>query len=69
MVSERILASYNEHSFSGTGLSLGVARFIRSDSDIDDDVSSLFRRADQALYLAKGQGGDQAISNTPGSSA
>jgi two-component system cell cycle response regulator len=65
MVVERILASYNKHSFAGTGLSLGVAKFIRSDNDIDDDVSSLFRRADQALYLAKGQGGNQIISNTP----
>ena len=65
MVGERILASYKERSFTGTGLSLGVAKFIRSDKDIDSDISSLFRRADKALYKSKEMGGNQIVFNSP----
>ena len=64
MVGERILDSYQELNFAGTGLSLGVAKFIRTDGELDDNLSSLFQRADQALYQAKERNGNQIVFDT-----
>ena len=61
LVAARIIALFNEESFGDTGLSLGIAEFIRSNGELEADIASLYRRADQALYQAKSQGRNQLV--------
>ena len=61
LIGQRIIALFQEQSFGDTGLSLGVAEFIRGDGSFEEDISSLFLRADQALYQAKKQGRSQLV--------
>lgn len=61
LIGKRIIALFQEQSFGDTGLSLGVAEFVRGDGSFVEDISSLFRRADQALYQAKKQGRNQLV--------
>jgi len=61
-VAKRILEKYNEHGFTGTGLSCGIARFIRRTADSwEDDIADLIARADKALYKAKSMGKNQVV--------
>ncbi len=55
---ERILEVYRTQSFEPTSLSIGVARLIPR-SSVKESADDLVRRADQAMYRAKGQGGDR----------
>lgn len=61
LIGKRIIALFQEQSLGDTGLSLGVAEFIRGDGRFEEDIFSLFRRADQALYAAKKQGRNQLV--------
>ncbi|OGR00934.1 MAG: diguanylate cyclase response regulator [Deltaproteobacteria bacterium RIFOXYD12_FULL_50_9] len=57
VVAERIIHSYGSNDFGTTGLSIGLARFIRHDElEWTDNITDLVRRADQALYQAKADG-------------
>ncbi|MCK4838484.1 MAG: diguanylate cyclase [Desulfobulbaceae bacterium] len=67
-VGKRIIALFKEQSLGDTGLSLGVAEFVRGDGDLNGGVASLIRRADQALYQAKDQGRNQLVFNVSHSS-
>jgi diguanylate cyclase (GGDEF)-like protein len=61
-VAKRILEKYNEKNFTGTGLSTGIACFVRSpDSSWEDDIADLIDRADKALYRAKNLGKNQMV--------
>ena len=61
-VGERILGKYQQANFTGTGLSLGVARFLRhADVTWQEDIDNLVARADKALYGAKSFGKNQAF--------
>jgi two-component system, cell cycle response regulator len=62
MVAERIGEKYNQQNFSGTGLSMGIARFVRHPGKLwQDDLADLVARADKALYTAKNQGKNQIL--------
>ncbi len=59
-IAERILESYQEKNFIGTGLSIGVARFFhRTGRSWQEEITDLVARADKALYAAKSQGKNQ----------
>ncbi len=61
-VAKRILEKYNKKKFEGTGLSIGIARFIRhQENSWTDDIADLVKRADNALYKAKNQGKNQVV--------
>jgi two-component system cell cycle response regulator len=61
-VAKRILVKYNEQKFTGTGLSIGIARFIRHPKKSwSEDIANLISRADKALYTAKRQGKNQIV--------
>jgi diguanylate cyclase (GGDEF)-like protein len=60
-VGERIVATFTEQSFGRTGLSIGVAEFVRGTDKLEEAISALFYRADQALYQAKNRGRNQLV--------
>jgi two-component system, cell cycle response regulator len=56
-IAERILKKYELKNFAGTGLSIGLARFIRHpEKNWQEDIADLVARADKALYSAKNYG-------------
>ncbi len=62
MVAQRILKNYRRQNFQGTGLSIGVALFIRHhERSWDKDIADLVSRADKAMYKAKTQGKHQVV--------
>jgi diguanylate cyclase (GGDEF)-like protein len=61
MVAERLRTEYNERNLVPTSLSIGIAKLKNSDGTLEEDLDDLIRKADQALYLAKNNGGDQNV--------
>jgi diguanylate cyclase (GGDEF)-like protein len=60
IVAERLLAKYNMRNLSPTSLSIGFAKFEGSSETLEDDLVTVMRKADEALYCAKSSGGNQA---------
>jgi two-component system, cell cycle response regulator len=59
-VAERIRQRYNALGAEPSRLSIGVARFLTQSGEFDQDIEDMIRRADLALYHAKGTlGGDK----------
>ena len=61
MVAERLRTEYNERNLVPTSLSIGIAKLKNSHGKLAEDLDDLIRKADQALYLAKNNGGDQNV--------
>ena len=61
MVAERLRTEYNERNLLPTSLSIGIAKLKNSHGTLEEDLDDLIRKADQALYLAKNNGGDQNV--------
>ena len=61
MVAERLRTEYNERNLVPTSLSIGIAKLKDSHGTLEEDLDDLIRKADQALYLAKNNGGDQNV--------
>jgi len=59
MVTERLINSFNKLGVSSTSLSIGLASLESSSEALEENLESLIRRADQALYRAKTEGGNQ----------
>ncbi len=60
-VAERLRAEYNEKKLTPTSLSIGIAKLESSPGNLVEDLTTLIREADKALYLAKSEGGDQSL--------
>ncbi len=59
MVAQRLLSSFSKRSVSSTGLSIGLAKLEGSGETLKENLESLIRKADQAAYRAKINGGNQ----------
>jgi diguanylate cyclase (GGDEF)-like protein len=59
LVAERLLNSFNKRNVSSTGLSIGLAKLEGSGETLKENLESLIRKADQAAYSAKTNGGNQ----------
>jgi diguanylate cyclase (GGDEF)-like protein len=66
MVGERIIKSFSEKNFDNAGLSLGIAEFIPTNANLDEDIINLIDRADKALYRAKATGRNRMVFAAPG---
>lgn len=61
-MAERILRKYKQAQFTGTGLSIGIARFIRHPGKTwEQDLRDFVARSDAALYAAKMQGKNKIV--------
>lgn len=60
-VAERIRQKYESLKLKPTSISIGVARYIRRGEDAGHDIDDMIRRADAALYHAKGVLGGNCI--------
>ena len=68
MVAERLRAEYNAKNLVPTSLSIGIAKLKNFHRTLEENLDGLIREADQALYLAKNNGGDQNVMLELGSS-
>ena len=61
MVADRFCREYNERNLHPTSLSIGIAKLKNSSNNLEQDLDSMIRKADQALYIAKNNGGNQKV--------
>ena len=61
MVAERLRTEYKARNLLPTSLSIGIAKLKNSHGTLEEDLDDLIRKADQTLYLAKNNGGDQNV--------
>jgi two-component system cell cycle response regulator len=61
MVADRFCREYNKKNLIPTSLSIGIAKLKNSSNDLAQDLDNMVREADQALYLAKNNGGNQKV--------
>jgi two-component system cell cycle response regulator len=61
MVADRFCREYNKQNLIPTSLSIGIAKLKNSSNDLAQELNNMVREADQALYLAKNNGGNQKV--------
>jgi two-component system cell cycle response regulator len=59
IVAERLLTEYNKKNLGSTSLSIGLAKLEVSRDTLEENLHELISKADQALYDAKTNGGNQ----------
>jgi diguanylate cyclase (GGDEF)-like protein len=60
-VADRLIRSFKKISAYSTSLSIGLAKLENSGETLRENLESLIRRADQAVYCAKTKGGNQTV--------
>jgi two-component system cell cycle response regulator len=59
MVAKRLRSKFNASNLGPASLSMGMARLEGKLKSLEQDLENLLRTADQHLYMAKNNGGDQ----------
>ena len=60
-IAKRIRRNYLNEDIGKTSLSLGVARFRRTNSGLREDINEFIHKADVSMYTAKKAGGNKVI--------
>ena len=59
MVAKRLRSKFNSSNLGPASLSMGMAQLDGRLKSLEQDLENLLRTADQYLYVAKNNGGDQ----------